>query len=148
MKKQTLFLRALNNIELLLSGLGLVVIVTVPAVLRPEPSDWWAVTAITAIVVGVLHGGIFWLIRRRQRQARAAAIAQIREMLGDVVKNQLAIISLNAQLSGAQSRHQQRIETSVKRIEEALTHISEESLAQWQARYEEDASTTQAAPAN
>ncbi len=148
MKKQTLLLRALNNIELLLSGLGLVVILAVPAVLRPEPRDWWRVTAITAIAVGVLHGVLFWLIRRRQRQARAAVIAQIREMLGDVVKNQLAIISLNAQLSGAQSRHQQRIETSVKRIEEALTHISEESLTRWQAQYEVNEATTEAAPAN
>ncbi len=135
MNKRILFLHVLNNIELALSGLGLIVIVVVPLVLQPGPDAVWQVAAVTAVVVGLLHGVIFWLIRRRQRQIRTQAIAQIREMVHDVVKNQLAIISLNAQLSGAQERHQQRIETSVKRIEEALTHISEESLSKWQTRY-------------
>lgn len=135
MNRQTILLHLLNNIELALSGLGLIVIVAVPLVLQPEPAAVWPVAAVTAVVVGVLHGLIFWVIRRRQRWIRAQAIAQIREMLHDIVKNQLAIISLNAQLSGSQERHQQRIEASVKRIEDALTHISEESLSSWQARY-------------
>lgn len=134
--KQSILNTILNNIELVLSGAGLMVIVLVPLLLQPATDDLWAVAAITAVVVGVLHGIIFWLIRRRQRQMRAAAIAEIRLMLEDVVKNQLAIISLNAQLSGAQARHQQRIETSIQQIEDALAHISEESLQRWQARYE------------
>jgi ABC-type multidrug transport system fused ATPase/permease subunit len=125
-----------NNIELVLSTVGLAVIVTVPLLLQPSPDELWRVAAVTAVVVGLLHGVIFWLIRRRQRQMRAATIAQIREMLQDVVRNQLAVISMNAQLSGAQSRHQQRIEASINRIEEALRHISEESLTRWLAHYE------------
>jgi uncharacterized membrane protein SirB2 len=145
MNKRTI-VHTINNIELVLSGLGLAVIVAVPMILQPEPDAVWTVAAITAVVVGVLHGIIFWLIRRRQRQIRAHAIAQIREMLHDVVKNQLAIISLSAQLSGAQERHQQRIEASVKRIEEALTHISEESLLKWQAHYEHTLSEAKQVP--
>jgi hypothetical protein len=137
MPKRTLMYHALSNIELLLSAAGLVVIFLVPTLLQPNPEDVWAVAAVTAVVVGVLHGVIFWLIRRRQRQVRAAAVAEIREMLQDVIKNQLAIISLNAQLSGAQQRHMQRIDSSVKSIEDALTHISEESLSQWKIRYEQ-----------
>ena len=42
----------------------------------------------------MLHGGIFWAIRRRQRRIRQQAILEIREMLADVVKNQLAIIGM------------------------------------------------------
>lgn len=138
----------LNNIELVLSAVGLAVIVLVPLLLQPTVDNLWAVAAMTAAVVGVLHGIIFWLIRRRQRQIRAAAIAEIREMLHDVVKNQLAIISLNAQLSGVQSRHQQRIETCIGRIEDALNHISEESLQRWQAQYENTLTTPQSSAAN
>ena len=136
MAKQSSSQWFINNIELVLSAAGLIVIVTVPFLLQPSPEELWRVAAITAAVVGVLHGIIFWLIRRRQRQMRAATINQIREMLQDVVKNQLAVISMSAQLSGAQSRYQQRIEASVNRIEEALRHISEESLTRWRARYE------------
>jgi len=55
----------LNHIELILSGVGLIVILIVPWLTSQAISDTWRVAAITAILVGLLHGRIFWVIRRR-----------------------------------------------------------------------------------
>lgn len=52
-------------------------------------------TAVTALGISVLHGLIFWVVRRRQRRVRQEAIVEIREMLADVVKNQLAAIGMS-----------------------------------------------------
>jgi len=60
----------------------------------PAPGTFWRVAAITAIGVGLLHGPIFWVIRRRQRVVRQQSIEEIREMLGDVVKNKLSVIDM------------------------------------------------------
>ena len=67
-----------DNIELYLSAAGLVVV--------------WAVAAVLG--VSVLHGAIFWVVRRRQRRIRAQSVHEIREMLTDQVKNQLAVMRM------------------------------------------------------
>jgi LytS/YehU family sensor histidine kinase len=125
----------LNNLELVLSAAGLIVIGVVPALLQPVLGNTMAVTALTAVVVGLLHGVIFWLIRRRQRQVRQQTISEMRTMLNDVVKNQLAIIALNAQMGRVQERQMKRIDDSVSNIVSALDHLSEESLHHWKQCY-------------
>jgi hypothetical protein len=82
----------LNNIELLLSGIGLLVIWLVPSLVVRGQYDIWKATAVTAIAVGLIHGFIFWLIRRRQRIVRQEAIREIRLMLSDMINNELTII--------------------------------------------------------
>ncbi len=69
-----------DHIELWLSGLGLLVIWAVPFVVAPE-AETWRVVAITAIGVGVLHGLIFWFVRRRREQDRAEASAEANAQL-------------------------------------------------------------------
>jgi uncharacterized membrane protein YfbV (UPF0208 family) len=125
----------LNHLELILSAAGLVVIAVVPVLLQPITGNTLAVTALTAVVVGTLHGGIFWLVRRRQRQVRQEIIGEMRAMLNDVVRNQLAIIALNAQVGKVQDRQMKRIDDSVRNITSALDHLSEESLYRWKQVY-------------
>lgn len=66
----------LNHIELWLSGLGLLVIVAVPYLAAP-PAATWQTAALTAIAVGVIHGVLFWVVRRRGEALRTRARAQL-----------------------------------------------------------------------
>lgn len=127
----------LDNIELWLSGVGLLVILAVPSILLRETAPYWEVMALTATGVGIVHGTIFWLVRRRQRAIRRQAIVDIRGMLRDVVNNQLTVIL--AHLPDATvSSHEAPVENvrgAVERISTLLGSLSEESLRTWEARY-------------
>lgn len=123
----------LDNIELILSGLGLVVIFAVPMIFFGQSTAWWQVAAVTAIFVGVFHGFIFWSIRRRQRQVRQQAIEEIRGMLKEIVNNQLTVISLSA--SGLEAERMQRVSNSISRISELIGTLSEESVVDWKKKY-------------
>jgi uncharacterized YccA/Bax inhibitor family protein len=133
----------LNHIELILSAAGILVIIVVPTVLSSFVGDVWRVATVTATFVGVLHGLIFWLIRRRQRQLRSEAVREIKTMLNEVVKDQLAIIMVNAQLARPEEKRMQQIQQSVDRIVESVDHISSESLLRWQQIYRSAPSATQ-----
>ncbi|MCW8193850.1 hypothetical protein F6455_03495 [Proteobacteria bacterium 005FR1] len=63
----------IEYIELWLSGLGVVLIWAIPQLITPEEGDRWRTTAITAILIGVIHGVIFWIIRRRRQKIKAHA---------------------------------------------------------------------------
>ena len=123
----------LDNIELILSGAGLIVIWLVPSFVIYGRYDIWRVTALTAITVGLLHGVIFWLIRRRQRQVREEAIKEMRLMLRDIINNQLTIIMASA--SQSETKNVERVTRSIQRISELLETLSEESLRAWKSRY-------------
>jgi hypothetical protein len=129
----------LANLEIHLSVAGLLVIFGVTALLTPTGVDPWAVAAVTAIFVGVLHGMIFWLVRRRQRAVRAAAFNDIQGMLKDIINNQLTIIETAASLHRDRAVEANRacalISESVETISTSLHALSEESLRAWQARY-------------
>lgn len=129
----------IDNIELWLSGAGLLVILGAPSLFASAPGSFWRIAAITAIGVGLLHGVIFWVIRRRQRIIREKSIHEIREMLGDVVKNKLAIIDMY--LSG--NNGQAIVETQLDGIRETIDQISfhvdtlsEESIEDWKTKYD------------
>ena len=129
----------IDHIELWLSGAGLMVILGVPYVVAPTPGSFWRVAAITAIGVGLLHGLIFWVIRRRQRAVRQKSIEEIREMLSDVVKNKLSIIDMYLPEENGQEVVEEQLEGIRKTIEQISVHVdtlSEESIKDWKTKYD------------
>jgi len=124
--------------ELHLTFVGLLAILASGVVSQNLDTDTWKVTAITATTVGIIHGIIFWLVRRRQRRVRHAAIESVKAMLKDVVNNQLAIIrlanDLNANKPG--TIDPTKIDNSIEAIKSAVESLSNESLQLWQERYD------------
>lgn len=122
----------LDNLEIVLSLAGLLVIWLVPSfVVRGY--DVWKVAAVTAIAVGLLHGMIFWLVRRRQRNVRREAIKELQMMLRDVINNQLTIVMASA--SRPDPKNVERVRSSVQRVSDLLNTLSEESLSDWKSKY-------------
>lgn len=137
--------RFVDNIELWLSGAGLVVILGVPYVLDPAPGNFWKVAAITAIGVGLLHGMIFWVIRRRQRMIRQRSINEIRGMLTDLVKNKLAVIDMYLPEDDGQEVVEAQLEgirESIQQISRHVDTLSEESIEDWKTQYDGEARRT------
>lgn len=133
----------LDHIELWLSAAGLVVIAAVPALVPTDGTPWRAV-AVTAVAVGLLHGVIFWVVRRRQRRVRQEAIAEVRSMVQDLVNNQLQVlVSLAAapETHTTARSHATRLQEVGERISRQLAGISEESLVRWQTMFPAAAGT-------
>jgi len=130
----------INHIELWLSGVALLLIFGIPAVVGPEGVQFWRLTAIIAIAVGTLHGVIFWVVRRRQRQIRRESIREIRAMLADVVKNRLTAIDMYLPEGEDPEMVRQEVEgirTSVREIADHVDALSEETLQDWEEKYDE-----------
>lgn len=125
----------LDHIELWLSGAGLAVVwLSTLAAPHLEP---WKVAAVTALGVSVLHGLIFWVVRRRQRQIRYQAVHEIREMLTDEVKNQLAVIGASLP-SSAFSEYAEQIDDVTRSIETIgvmMDDLTEERVSTWKRTY-------------
>lgn len=129
----------INHIELWLSAVALVLIFGIPALAGPEGLAFWRLTAVIAIAVGSVHGVIFWVVRRRQRQIRRRSIQEIQTMLADVVKNRLAAIEMTLPQNEDPEMVRQEVEAVREGIREIATHVdnlSVESLKDWEARYE------------
>ncbi len=122
-----------DNLELWLSAAGIAVTFAIPAVF-PHTFAFWQVAAFSAVGVATLHGVIFWIVRRRQRQVRRHVIAEIRSMTQDVVKNQLAVISLIADTS-IRDEEAEMFNQSMDTIVHMVDTLSEESLSDWKGRY-------------
>lgn len=130
----------LRNLELIFTAAGLLVIAGVTLLVHPAGVGPWTVAAITAIMVGIIHGVLFWVVRQRQRLVRLDALNDTQQMLRDVVINQLAIIRLNAELQNQTNRSDTvvaiaRLEKAMTTIDQTLNDISEESLSRWRSRY-------------
>jgi predicted membrane channel-forming protein YqfA (hemolysin III family) len=80
----------LRYLELTLTAAGVVVVLIVYALYRHM--DPWKAAAMCAMVVGVLHGLIFYAVRSTQREARNKAVFSIRGMLDDMVRNRLDVV--------------------------------------------------------
>lgn len=136
--------KIIENLELVLTTAGVLVIFLVHFIWgESAEANSWMLAAITATAVGIVHGAIFWVVRRRQRATRRHALADARRMLKDIVNNQLCVIQFTADL---QSREQlaikdahARISSSVQQINVTLNDISEESLSMWKGKYGADA---------
>lgn len=132
--------QCLNYLELILTGIGLIVIGLVMLVFAGDGAMPWQAGMIIATVVGVLHGVIFWLIRRRQRLVRQAAINEIRDMLEDIVNNKVQIITLSAHMLAKDQNEAilarlDRIGSTADLIAQTIRHLSTESLQTWQSHY-------------
>ena len=130
----------LNHIELWLSGAGLLVIFGVSLIVGPSGLAFWRLIALIAVGVGVLHGFIFWAVRRRQRQVRRQSIHEIQQMLSDVLKNNLAVINMYLPEEENQELVEQELDgirTSIEDIAAEIENISEESIEGWKAHYSE-----------
>ena len=127
-----------THIELWLSAAGLLVIFGVPALIGTSGLAFWRLIALIAIGVGILHGFIFWAVRRRQRQVRRQSIREIQQMLSDVLKNKLATINMYLPEEESQELVQQELDgirTSIEDIADEVENISEESIEGWKERY-------------
>jgi hypothetical protein len=126
----------LDNLELWLSAAGLLVVAG-GAALAPPGTDVWLIAALTALGVSVIHGVIFWVVRRRQRQIRHQAIAEIKEVLADVVKNDLAAIGLYlpAENEATLREHLDGVHSTLAAVAAQVDELSEERLAAWRDRY-------------
>jgi membrane protein implicated in regulation of membrane protease activity len=129
----------LRYLELILTVVGLLVVFAITALIAPLGINQWQVAAITAMVVGVVHGLLFWVVRRRQRNVRVQAINEMQAMLKDVINNQLTVIQGMDYLRSASpdqtKRASEQIARSVTSISDALQHLSEESLKAWRNKY-------------
>lgn len=130
----------LRYLELIFTAAGLVVIFGVTALVHPAETSSWAVAAVTATLVGVIHGVLFWIIRNRQRRIRRETIEQTEAMLRDVVMNQLSVIRLGVELQQVAPSADTRqavvnLSEAIDVIYDSINGLSEESLARWEARY-------------
>lgn len=129
----------LRHLEIYLTLAGLIVTFAATAWIAPAGVTAWAVAAVTATAVGVLHGLIFWLVRRRQRQVRETALREVRSMLNDIINNQLTVIQTMNDLHREGAVETRRacdgVAQSIQTINHVVHSLSEESLRQWQARY-------------
>ena len=126
----------INNLELWLNAAGIVVVFAVAA-LAPGTADLWQIAAVTALGVSVLHGLIFWTVRRRQRMIRHRSIMEIREMLTDVVQNHLAIIAMALPPSEEYQMEVEIMKESIAEITHQVGGLSEEQLSEWKSHYRE-----------
>jgi len=132
--------RFINHIELWLSGVALVLIFGIPGVVGPSGVEFWRLTAIIAIAVGTLHGVIFWVVRRRQRQIRRQSIREIQHMLADVVKNRLTAIDMYLPEEEDPEMVRQEVDgirQSIREIADHVDNLSEETLEDWEEKYDE-----------
>jgi len=118
----------LRHLELVLSGVGIVVIFAVPMLFFHRTGFHgadlrWQAAAVTAAAVGLIHGLIFYLVRRRQRLVRQETIREMQVVVDDIVRNQLTVIGLSAALSRESNRTDGRLEDWAERSINAAHEI-------------------------
>jgi hypothetical protein len=124
--------RFLNHMELWLSAAGVGVILLVPGLLYQGGTSFWRATAYTAIAVGVLHGVIFWTVRRRQRLVREQTLREAHAMLRDGIHKQVAaLLTMDAAASEAQKRRLDGVFDSMILLDHLLGSLSSERLRAW-----------------
>jgi len=130
----------INHIELWLSGVALILIFGIPGIVGPPGVEFWRLTTIIAIAVGTLNGVIFWVVRRRQRQIRRQSIREIQQMLADVVKNRLTAIDMYLPEEEDPEMVRQEVDgirQSIREIADHVDNLSEETLEDWEEKYDE-----------
>lgn len=130
----------LTYLEIIFTVAGLGVIAAAAFVASRLNANVWEIAAITATAVGVIHGVLFWLVRRAQRLTRRKALEETQLMLRDIVNNQLAIIRMSSDMqamgtASETAKHLESLQNSIDVIKNTLSDISEESLRRWKQRY-------------
>jgi len=127
-----------RHIELWLSGVGLALIFGVAFLMGSSGVAFWRLIAIIAVGIGIVHGFIFWAVRRRQRQVRRQSIHEIQQMLSDVLKNKLAAINMYLPEEENQEMVKQELDgirNSIEDIAGEVENLSEESIEGWKEHY-------------
>lgn len=123
--------------ELWLSAAGVAVILLLPRLLGATRGNYWRATAITAIAVGVLHGLIFWSVRRRQRAVREKTLAEAHAMLRDGIQKQVAaLLTMDARATEDQRKRLDGVFDSMILLDHMLDSLSSERLRAWTASAE------------
>jgi predicted membrane protein len=128
----------LRNLELILTLVGLVVVFVVAAIAQAHGVELWHAAAITAVSVGVIHGVLFWLVRRRQRNVRKAAFLEIQAMLSDIINNQLTVMQASRDLAIVTQNQAHELKVfreSIGVISSVLKTLSEDSMRSWKSKY-------------
>jgi MFS superfamily sulfate permease-like transporter len=108
-----------------LTAVGVVLVIVVYAVARHM--DPWKAAALCAVVVGVLHGLIFFAVRSAQREARNKEVFSIRGMLEDLMKNRLDVVLYPAQ-AGVEEDWRATAQRAVWEIQARLNFIEAERV--------------------
>jgi hypothetical protein len=129
--------KLLHHMELWLSAAGVAVILLLPRLLGASDGDHWKAMAVTAIVVGVLHGIIFWSVRRRQRLVRERTLREAQTMLRDGIQKQVAaLLTMDARATDAQRKRLDGVFDSLILLDHLLDSLSSERLRAWSASEE------------
>ena len=125
----------LKYIERILTAVGLVIIVVLMAALPDTHHNKWFIVAWVALIIGPLHGVIFFAVRNRQRRVRTEAISEISSMLRDVINNQLTVVRIYAGSDDDTLRNHS--DEAIRNMSRIVNTLSEESLTSWQKRYKD-----------
>ncbi|HYE58433.1 MAG TPA: hypothetical protein VD948_07990 [Rhodothermales bacterium] len=133
-----------------LIGLGILLTWGAALLVTPSGANVWQVGLVAAVGVGVPSSCLAWIFRGQQRLAREAAIDEVREMMADGIKNQLAVIGMCAPLAGDHEASQMALDginTSIGQINTMVDSLSNESLVVWKTRYRHALQNGRLAPA-
>jgi Na+/melibiose symporter-like transporter len=123
----------MRYLELVLTAVGLLICLGVIALIPDARADKWFVVAVVAIVIGVVHGLIFFVVRERERRVREAAIEDVRAMLTDRVRNLMTVVAAyGGSDEPAQVDQAEAARASILRLVDTL---SEDALRRWRAHY-------------
>lgn len=122
----------LSYLEIWLSAVGVAVILFLPTLLGVSHQNYWYVTSLVAIFVGVLHGLIFWSVHRRQRYVRDRTVAQVRAMLRDDIHKQVAaLLTMDSRATDRQRMQLDGVFDSMILLDHMLESLSTERLRVW-----------------
>jgi hypothetical protein len=117
--------KALEFLELILTGVGLLVVAAMFAIFRNvEP---WKAAAISVLAVGVLHGCIFFAVRSAQRKTRSDSVRVIRHLFDDLIRNKLQVVLFATEIEGQDWRP--AAQEAVLEIQKSLSQIEAEALS-------------------
>lgn len=130
--------RALFYAQSLLGSIGIIAILLIPPALASTYNMLYISFTLLTLAACVFCATAY-LVWRAHQQARRDAIAQIQVMLKDVATNQITLIRINMMLSRPTSdRHTQNVLKATETLLQALTALSEQSLADWERKYSPD----------
>lgn len=131
----------LKYIELLLAGIGIIMMFLVPYLLIPETQNIWKFVALAGVIITIIHGFLIWIVRRRQRFIRREVIDDVKLVLQDRIYNNLTKISMGTSpfkagiKSNGANQQQRIIDDSIKEISSLLENLSEDDLDLWKHKY-------------